>query len=239
MNAFTRVLNPAVGTYGRVFVKVEWDGKRLSITGVEGPLSNGDAKGSCGQIICGYTDYDARGHAALNSLKPCEGWTHETIRQLFDAWDRWHLNHMRAGCEHQRAFDTTRQVEVVSYKLTHEAMQLRDSTRRAAADAALAGEPFNPTAQARALAELTDWFKSRYAPPDADSPLSGCYEVDKREMKAIGSTYPSEHPDGVLTKPCEVCGYKYGSAWLHEDVPADVLAMLQALPETTVTPAWV
>lgn len=34
-------------------------------------------------------------------------------------------------------------------------------------------------------------------------------------------------------------GYKYGSAWLRKEVPADVLAFLQSLPETDVKPAWV
>ena len=51
--------------------------------------------------------------------------------------------------------------------------------------------------------------------------------------------YPNEHPDGMLCKPCEVCGYAYGSQWLREEVPADVLAFLAALPESALTPAWV
>lgn len=42
-----------------------------------------------------------------------------------------------------------------------------------------------------------------------------------------------EHPSGLLLEPCPVCGYKYGSAWLKEDVPEDVLQWLYALPEFT------
>lgn len=34
-------------------------------------------------------------------------------------------------------------------------------------------------------------------------------------------------------------GYTYGSAWLTEAVPADVIAFLEGLPESTTTPAWV
>jgi hypothetical protein len=86
---------------------------------------------------------------------------------------------------------------------------------------------------------LEDWFKERFAPPDAESPLSGCYEVKKREQKAIGWTYPHEHPDGLLTKPCATCGYKYGSSWLKEDLPEAVVSFLSALPDTDVRPAWV
>lgn len=34
-------------------------------------------------------------------------------------------------------------------------------------------------------------------------------------------------------------GYKYGHAWLREEVPADVVAWLDSLPETDLTPAWI
>lgn len=33
-------------------------------------------------------------------------------------------------------------------------------------------------------------------------------------------------------------GYLFGSAWLYEEVPAEVLAELRAFPDTTITPAW-
>jgi len=33
--------------------------------------------------------------------------------------------------------------------------------------------------------------------------------------------------------------YKYGSAWLSRDVPADVIQFLQSLPDATVQPAWI
>lgn len=34
-------------------------------------------------------------------------------------------------------------------------------------------------------------------------------------------------------------GYKYGSGWLSIDVPKSALNFLEALPDTTITPAWV
>ena len=40
------------------------------------------------------------------------------------------------------------------------------------------------------------------------------------------STPEKEHADGILCKPCAVCGYEYGSAWKVEEVPADVVADL-------------
>jgi hypothetical protein len=40
---------------------------------------------------------------------------------------------------------------------------------------------------------------------------------------------PDEHPDGLLGKPCETCGYRYGSAWLFEPLPADVLDFAESI----------
>lgn len=34
-------------------------------------------------------------------------------------------------------------------------------------------------------------------------------------------------------------GYKYGTSWLKEELPSEVIAFLEALPETDKTPAWV
>lgn len=45
-----------------------------------------------------------------------------------------------------------------------------------------------------------------------------------------GHVKPEEHPDGVLCKPCPTCGYGYGTAWLYEPLPADVVEFVEALP---------
>lgn len=223
-----RILRPGTTRDGDVFLWVEVgfcgtvnEGKlRLSISGVVGPKPNGDARGSCGQCVEALDE--------LTALAP--GWTPDMVARLRDVWKRWHLNDMRAGCEHQRDWPTTEPIEVVSYGLTTEAMRLRDTTRARLADAALRGETVELDARARALAGLADWYQYRFAPPDADSPLSGCYEVRKRETKMAGWVLESEHPRGLLSKACPTCGYRYGSAWLYEAVPEDVLSFLAGLP---------
>lgn len=93
-----------------VFCRIKYDGKRLSISGVEGPKPNGDAWGSCGQIEMHYkhrnpADDDAR--SAGYAIGPEDfswalGWDAERWLGFLDVWHRWHLNDMRAECEHQR-----------------------------------------------------------------------------------------------------------------------------------------
>lgn len=149
-----------------VFVRVTWDGKRLSLIGVEGPKANGDAIGSCGQITI---DPEA--------VTPAIGWTKAKVRKLINVWKRWHLNDMRAGCEHQRAAKWNERKIDSTKPLTHGNMLV--------------------------------WVR------------------------------PSEHPEGLLCVPCPECGYKYGTAWLHEDVPASVITFLFGLPDADKEPYWV
>jgi len=45
----------------------------------------------------------------LEEGKPAPGLSIETLARLLQVWDRWHLNDMRAECEHQRALGWTYQ----------------------------------------------------------------------------------------------------------------------------------
>jgi hypothetical protein len=40
-----------------------------------------------------------------------------------------------------------------------------------------------------------------------------------------------EHPEGLLSHPCPTCGYKYGSAWLKEELPPEVIAFVESFGE--------
>lgn len=228
MNPFTRRTRVAYfrsGSTWPVFVITKWDGRRLSITGVEGPKGDGDTIGACGQVMLGHEHH-------TNRIPEYD--------QLAEVWDRWHLNDMRPGCEHQRAEKWGEEtLEVVSYKLTSEAWALKRAAEAEAMRAGKAGEVANLDATGRALLG-SKVLLSRYTPPDADSPLSGCYEVEKRENKRASWVRQDEHPRGVLSKPCPTCGYKYGSAWLFEEVPEDVLLFLAGLSDDSdkMPAAW-
>jgi hypothetical protein len=209
-----------------VYCKVKFDGKRLSITGVEGPFKNGDAKGGCGQIV---------DHLEIGDF--AEGWDAEKLEQFRQIWERWHLNDMRPGCEHQHAsWDTTEEVELVTYKLTTDALMAQSRMKRQSETQLAESGTVTVPEETRQLLALP---YTRHDAPDADSFASGMYDVDKRERKAAGWIRPTEHPRGLLGKPCEVCGYKYGTAWKFEEVPADVIEWLQALPDADRQPAWV
>ena len=75
----------------RVYVRIE-------LTHRNGPLElaiSGEARdGSCGQINM---------HIHPDNITPAKGRTVAEIWRLWAIWKRWHLNTMRAGCEHQTA----------------------------------------------------------------------------------------------------------------------------------------
>lgn len=78
-----------------VFCRIEFRAGRLSISGVEGPLKNGSARGGCGQINMGLRPRD---------VQPAPGWTLARIDRFLFIWDRWHLNDVTAGSPAQMAW---------------------------------------------------------------------------------------------------------------------------------------
>ncbi len=39
----------------------------------------------------------------------------------------------------------------------------------------------------------------------------------------------SEHPKGLLGRPCSICGFRYGESWNKRELPPDVMAEIQAI----------
>jgi hypothetical protein len=161
-----KIINPIMkknynGRYYNVFIKIKFTNGKLSISGVEGPMSNGDCLGSCGQIDMTLSN-DNRLDWKFNNE-----WNDEMMTKLLEIWERWHLNDMKAGTPKQEAF-------------------------------------------------IREWKKeNRYDYTKA------CDALAKAGLLYV------EH------------GYKYGSAWLTEEVPQNVIDWLFNLPNTEIEPAWV
>ena len=242
-----KVVNPCkCGVYGRedskilvnAFAKIEYDGKRLSICGVVGPKSNGNCMGSAGQCS-----------DSIRKGTPVDGWDRSMLDKFCDIWDRWHLNDMNTACEHQRALGWAEQakepVTLYHYRLTEEASKIKRNAEHAAIDALRKGATFTPTPEQQFFASLPYGLDIYNAPSEEMAPH---YKPKKplwagdsgaTETKTRGWVRFDEDKVGILCKPCPVCGYKYGTSWLLEEVPADVIEWLFSLPDTKVQPAWV
>lgn len=150
---------------GDLYCEILFIDGRLSISGVEGPLVNGNAKGCCGQIVMSEWDI----------VEYAPGWDAAKEAEFRRLWNEWHLNNLTAGSPAQH-----------------------------------------------------EWIKSN--PLDYRYPKSH-YEVYRDALRDVGlNPDPSYLHKG---KP-----YAYGSAWLFREVPQEVIAWLEALPNTDKTPAW-
>ena len=213
-----------------IYVEVVYKDGKLSLHGVEGPLPNGNCVGSCGQIDM---------HLDVKDIIPSARWTRPMITRLLEIWKEWHLNDMKAGCEHQRAsWNISKVLTVTEYSWT---TQYHALVKKASAGE-LSVRKYREFQKLAAKVTMVTIASNR---AKYESELikelldEGWIKAGKTEEKIAGHVYPHEHPEGILTKPCEVCGYKYGSAWLRVEVPESVLQELLDFPETDKQPAWI
>lgn len=238
MKKLDKTLQPCMCDVGdenaRGFVKVEFDGDRLSITGVVGPMWNGNCKGSCGQCV-----------EEIRAGEPVKGWTRKMLDQLCDVWDRWHLNDMRPCCEHQRELGWLEQAgeTIDQYHWCLSDKMLKHVKDRVFQDV-LDGRTPNLSAEERTAVQSPRWVVTpTNEPPEPKAfyvpGIKPFERVRRGNAWYQGSTLGENDPRGLLGKPCPVCGYRYGSAWQKEDVPQNVLDWLAGLPNATAKPAWI
>lgn len=51
---------------------------------------------------------------------------------------------------------------------------------------------------------------------------------DKMESVALCWLHQKEHEEGILCKPCPVCGYKYGEAWNYMPIPKEIIEEIES-----------
>lgn len=236
-----------------LFCAAEIQDGKLSITGVIGPKSNGDAVGGCGQIDMEFAhrkpaDDDRRYSSPIQpkEITFAQGWTSDLWFDFLDIWKKWHLNDMRPNCEHQVGdeWNTSREITLYHFRLAPYVVDsVRDAKNRAKA-CIKSGETFKPTETETKYANMPDTITlDRPDAPAGYVPNGPQYTGDHynkpSETKTAGWVNPSEHPLGLLSKPCPVCGYKYGTQWRKAELPDSVRQFIAALPDADKQPAWV
>lgn len=231
-----KIINPSICDtyYGpkKAYAKIEYKDGNLSISGVIGPKSNGDCYGSAGQCM-----------EEIVAGKPAAGWSEEMLQKFLEIWSRWHLNDMRPYCEHERELGwneiAQKEVSLYHYTMTMETIKRKREAEEAALTALRNNKVFRPTKEQVKYATLP---YSTTSHKELEGEGTRLYQPEKRgaiETKKLGWLRPEEHPDGILARPCPVCGYGYGTAWRKEEVPGEVIDWLFSLPASDTAPAWV
>jgi hypothetical protein len=187
-----------------------------------------------GRSVVRADDRWISGGQCLDSFELRDG-GNDLAAEIIALWRRWHLNGMRAGCVHQAKEGPRvgRKVTRYHWRLRREVSKIQDEIKREAIARLVRGETVRLEGYEAHILGLSYGVETWNAsgPGPEYEPKRPLYAGDKghTEEKDTAHLLHSEHPEGMLCRPCEVCGYKYGSAWLTEEMPPEVLARVREL----------
>lgn len=206
-----------------LWLTVKWETKTqggskgkpyLSITGVHGPMKNGDCHGSFGQCV--------------DTLEELVNGPQENISEflrdgkadrLLNIWRKHHLNDMHADCEHMvrdHGWDLNEQLTVFKWKLNRETSREQSKLEQSTKEILMGGGSVQYTEEQLTLLRKEYWeYTETETPPGPEYSLDG--RVTKRATefwyKTTNENYPVKdhlHSRGLLKRPCPTCGFTYG-----------------------------
>lgn len=236
-----KIVNPCKCNTGRTyssnaFAKITYKNGTLSICGVIGPTRNRNCK-SAGQCV-----------SEIRGGIPTTDWTPEMLRKFCDIWEEWHLNDMCPYCQHMKELGWDKQasenVKIARWDVKREVLDKAKDAEKRAIQCLKNGETFVPTPEETMYANVgygVTTFNDELPeyPEFYEFRERDCLGHSNVQYKTRGWVRHTEHELGLLGKPCPVCGYEYGTKWLKEEVPQEVIDFLFNLPETKITPAWI
>lgn len=211
------------------FGKIDFEGRgKSNAVVVEVKYDNGNFS-ACGEIW-------NRSHTDV----VCGGQCLDTIAQyikddpIFDEiyylWQRYHLNDMHAECVHQNELGwrdiAKKEVTLYHWSLKTDMFREQNKIKNGYLAELKKGNIVDQSAHdvfvlnlALSLTTYTDELPNVIAEfyDPKKSLYSGC--PGHTEKKMLGWLRESEHPDGILCKPCPVCGYRYGTSWIKHEIP--------------------
>lgn len=175
------------------------------------------------------TDIIAGGHCLDSIAAYIDSPLYTEILRL---WELYRLNDMHPECEHQRNLGwrkiASKKVTLYHWRMTNEALIEQKDIENYALSALRTCKIFTPTPKQAFIVGLS-YFLTTYT-DSVPTELAPWYEPKKplytgdeghTEIKTLGRLRESEHPQGILSKACPVCGYKYGNAWNYVPIPAE------------------
>lgn len=246
---------------GRVYCKITIEDGNLSITGVIGPLASGNAKGNCGQI--------QEGIQPIYKFEPgWDGHLVEQFIKMWNRWHLNNMN-AGCTHQKEWYFDKKIKTVTVDTDLWRIKAGEGKSFLMSAIDWASDTMKRKNRMRDNHVKNGAKWYRPKFvARPERTTPIFNLYynikaaayvnevyeaksdwerswygegrpiSVKVKEDRA-GGTRHYNHPEGLLCKPCLECGYKYGTEWLKEELPAEVIEFLESLPDSEYQPAWV
>lgn len=175
-----------------------------------------------GQWSSGGQCYDDLADAAPNAV---------------ELWQRWHLNDMRSGCEHQRQ-ECDQTALLTLTPLTwgpryHELRRLALAGTMAQEDAATWADTV-ATVERLTIKWPYPCHPQAWGEAGENALAAELVAIGPAKTRPACNTFVTEHPDGLLGRVCPECGHRYGHGWVYEPIPDDALADIVATFNMTV-----
>lgn len=174
----------------------------------------------------------ADAYADLNNACPsnmwyADDWSEDKFRDLLKAYQEIKNLKVHAGCIHQRQnWDLKKEITINKYKWSKNFYNLRNS----AANGDLSISEYDWFKQfPKKVSEIVTSRRTINTSLIDELLNADMIELEKTEKQLAVHTWPYEHKKGLLTAPCEICGYKYGSAWVDDPVSMETMAFLRSL----------
>lgn len=218
------------------FEKIDYYGRgsRINAVDVEVELKekpDGLVFSACGEIWDGnHSDVVSAGQ----NLDEIAKYIHNNrFSRIYAMWQKYHLNDMRPECEHQRELGwrekALRSVTIYTHKLNSDTIRKQHEIERSALERIKNGETVSLSESDRDLLNLQ--YEIETCKKDLPEDIASYYKLDGAKERLLGWLEPEEHPEGLLCRPCPVCGYRYGTAWKYMPIEPDDLKMIKSLME--------
>lgn len=149
------------------------------------------------------------------------------VAEICDLWEKYHLNDMNPDCEHginEKLAD--KKITVNTYHQTIETITKINDINDKIKQQILEDGVATVSPVERLLLSLP-YERTDNIPPN----LLPYYKLVKTDTRSARWVPYTEHPDGVLGKPCPICGYKYGTQWNYRPIPEKDLTRIKELIE--------
>lgn len=220
----------------------------LSISGVIAPTRDGNAD-SAGQIYDTLRERIAADRKALHDwewarldgarrprqrVKFADGWDAARVNELLVIWEQWHLNTMHAGTKAQREFINSLGSspnyalcvnQLAAAGILHDPAVWRLTNQVDTTSPAYVRVDQQPADVQEAVAQWhTQWLES----------LTG-------DFAAYSKAHADAAPAPIQHLVQNYAPYRYGSAWLGEYVPANLLEWLERIENNIdiLPPVWI
>lgn len=175
---------------------------------------------------------EGMGGQCLDSIKEAIGDTDKIFNIIYDMWKKYHLNDMNPDCEHQRTdkeFQEQKNKKIICYKWLHLKPELQkekeDLAKKIKKELSENGK-INLNQREKYIYNLKKCLYNHIGEYDTQ-----IYQHKKEDVEYKTANWVdwNTHEDGLLLKPCPVCGYKYGSTWLYMPIEKNDLVIIKDL----------